>query len=124
MNQVKKIINQLFAIILFVKIEKNASYKLLNNYSLGYKLVKPCYKDLINNDKKSYLICKMLYNDYACRLNDSHNLRDNHNFEHGLKLSKKHCHHKILDRCQHTFDSCTLCLLDSRYLEYILVGMK
>ena len=64
--------------------------------------------------KQSYLICKTLKG-YQC------NLGDNHKLEHGLKLSKLHWDHTILGRGWHKFDSCILYLLDSFYLEYILV---
>ena len=49
------------------------------------------------------------------------NLGDNDNLEHGLKLSKEHCYHKLLGMDRHTFDFCILYLLNSCYLEYILV---
>ena len=73
--------------------------------------------------KISYLICKTMYNLYPCTLGYAHNLGDNHNLEHGLKLSRPYWYHKILGRVRHTFDSCILDLLDSHYFEYILVGM-
>ena len=71
--------------------------------------------------KQSYLICKTLYNVEPCMLGYDCNLWDNHNFEHDLKLSKWYWNHKILGRGQHTFDSYILYLLDSCYLDYILV---
>ena len=71
--------------------------------------------------KQSYLICKTLYNVEPCMLGYDCNLWDNHNFEHGLKLSKQYWYRKILGRGRHTFDSCILYLLDSCYLEYILI---
>ena len=49
------------------------------------------------------------------------NLGDNDNLEHGLKLSKLHCDHKLLGMGRHTFDSCIFFLLNSCYFEYILV---
>ena len=49
------------------------------------------------------------------------NLGDNDNLEHGLKLSKQYCDHKLLGMGRHTFDSCIFFLLNSCYFEYILV---
>lgn len=68
------------------------------------------------NSKKSYLSYKTLRG-YQC------NLGDNHSLVYGLKLSKQHWYHTILDRGRHTFDSCILYLSDNHYFEYIQVDM-